>query len=98
MISMTFNCKIKLINLSLESFGSEHCQRAVGLLVCQSYFPLCDQCRSGQLYVASSEQCERIHVGKCGEEWMSAKQYGFPLPNCTGLAAEVTSKRRKYQI
>ena len=98
MIGLTFDYKIKLINLSLETFGSEHCQRAVGLLVCQSYFPLCDECQSGELYVASGEQCERIHIAKCGEEWTTAKQYGFPLPNCTGLAAEFSSKSRKYLI
>ena len=73
------------------SFGSDHCQRAAGLLVCQYYFPLCD-CKSGQAYVASREECERISMVECEVEWTSARQYGIPLPNCTGLPTEISSE------
>ena len=82
------NCWIHLF--LIESFGSEYCQRAAGLFVCQSYFPLCD-CRSGYLYLASKEECERLSMVECEEEWISVRQYGIPLPNCTDLPEEVTS-------
>ena len=75
-----------------ESLGSDNCKRAASLLVCQSMFPLCD-CKSGRSYLASREECERISLVECEEEWTSAKQYGIPLPNCTDLPGEVTSKR-----
>ena len=74
------------------SFGSDYCQRAAGLLVCQSYFPLCDECQSGNAYLASREQCEKISTVDCVEEWTSAGEYGIPLPNCTDLPEEVLSK------
>ena len=74
------------------SFGSDHCQRAAGLLVCQSYFPLCDECQSGNSYLASREECERISMVECEEEWTSASQYGIPLPNCTDLPEELTGE------
>ena len=74
------------------SFGSDHCQRAAGFLVCQSYFPLCDECQSGNAYLASREECERISMVECKEEWTSAREYGIPLPNCTDLPEQVTSK------
>ena len=77
------------------SFGSEYCQRAAGLLVCQSYFPLCD-CESGHLYLASRQECERISMVECKEEWTSAKQYGIPLPNCTDLPDGVTGKKPDF--
>ena len=91
---------LKLINkcildscIHAESFGSDHCQRAAGLLVCQSYFPLCDACQSGHSYLASREECERISMVECEEEWTSAREYGIPLPNCTDLPDQVTSER-----
>ena len=71
--------------------GSDHCQRAASLLVCQSSFPLCD-CESGRSYLASREECERISMVECEEEWTSAGEYGIPLPNCTDLPGEVTSE------
>ena len=76
---------------SLESFGSDYCQKAAGLLICQSYFPLCD-CKSGYLYSGAREECERISMVECEEEWMLARQYGIPLPNCTNLPEEDTSE------
>ena len=77
----------------LGSFGSDHCQRAGGMLLCQSYFPLCD-CESGHSYMASREECERISMVECEEEWTNARQYGIPLPNCTDLPEEVTSENQ----
>ena len=65
------------------------------MLVCQSSFPLCD-CKSGQSYLASREECERISMVECEEEWTSARQYGIPLPNCTDLPEEVTGKKLKF--
>ena len=76
---------------SLGSFGSEYCQRAASLVACQSYFPRCD-CNNGYLYLASREECERISMTECDEEWTSARQYGIHLPNCTELQEEVTSE------
>ena len=35
------------------SLGSDECQRAAGMLVCLSSFPLCDECQSGHSYLAS---------------------------------------------
>ena len=29
---------------------------------------------------------------ECEEEWESAREYGIPLPNCTDLPEQVTSK------
>ena len=81
----------------LESFGSNYCQRTASLLVCQSYFPLCD-CKSGYLYLASREECERLSMNECEEEWTSARQYGIPLPNCTELPQEITSEDQDYNI
>ena len=74
------------------SFGSDHCQREAGLLICQSYFPLCDECQSGNAYLASWEKCETISTMECEEEWESAREYGIPLPNCTDLPEQVASK------
>ena len=70
-------------------FGSDHCQRAAGMLACQSYFPLCDECQSGHSYLASREDCERVSAVECEEEWTIARQYGIPLPNCTELPEEL---------
>ena len=70
------------------SFGSDHCQRAAGLFVCQSYFSLCDQCQLGRSYLASREECERLKTAECQEEWIGARQYGISLPNCTDLPSE----------
>ena len=86
---------IKILKpIPIGSFGSDHCQRAASLLVCQSYFPLCN-CESGRSYWASREECERISMVECEEEWTSARQYGIPLPNCTDLPQEVTSESDK---
>ena len=74
------------------NFGSDHCQRAAGFLVCQSYFPLCDECQSGNVYLASRQDCERISMVECEEEWESAKEYRIPLPNCTDLPEQVMGK------
>ena len=76
------------------SFGSDHCQKAAGLLICQNHFPLCD-CKSGQTYLASREECETISTVECEVEWTSARQYGIPLPNCSELPTEVTSETHK---
>ena len=84
------------MKLCLESFGSDHCQRVAGLLACQSYFPLCDECQSGNSYLASREDCERISMVECEEEWTSVRQYGIPLPNCSDLPEEVKSKHSKW--
>ena len=65
--------------------GSDYCQRAAGMFVCQSYFPLCDECQNGQSYLASREECERVSIVECEKEWTMARQYGIPLPNCTHL-------------
>ena len=70
------------------AFGSDHCQRAAGFLVCQSNFPLCDECQSGHSYLASKEECERVSMVECEEEWTSAREYGIRLPNCTDLPVE----------
>ena len=83
------------LTLFSGSMGSEHCQRAAGLLVCQISFPLCD-CGSGHSYLASREECERISMVECEDEWTSARQYGIPLPNCTDLPDEVTSENNIY--
>ena len=69
--------------------GSDHCQRAAGMLVCQSYFPLCDKCQSGHSFLVSREECERISIVECEEEWTIARQYGIPLPNCTDLPEQL---------
>ena len=86
-------CVLRLFQLHdvLGNFGSDYCQRAASLLVCQSYYPLCD-CESGHSYFASREQCERISMEECKKEWTNAKQYNIPLPNCTDLLEEVTSE------
>ena len=70
------------------SFGSDYCQRAAGLFVCQSNFPVCDQCQHGRSYLASREECERLSMAECHEEWTGATQYGISLPNCTDLPSE----------
>ena len=31
-------------------------------------------------------------MNECEEEWISARQYGIPLPNCTDLPEEITSE------
>ena len=82
---------VELLHFFLENSGSESCQRAAGLLVCQSSFPLCS-CKNGYSYFASREECEKISVVECDEEWANARQYGIILPNCTELPEEVTSK------
>ena len=74
------------------SFGSDHCQRTAALLVCQSYFPLCDQCQSGNAYLASRQKCEITSMVECEEEWTSAVEYGILLPNCSDLPNQVTSE------
>ena len=71
------------------SFGSDYCQRAAGLFVCQSYFPICDECQCGRSYLASREECEKLSMAECEEEWTNAKQYGISLPNCTDLPEEL---------
>ena len=69
--------------------GSDRCQREAGMLACQSYFPLCDECQSGHSYLASREECERVSIMECEEEWTIARQYGIPLPNCTDLSEQL---------
>ena len=81
------------LSACLESFGSDYCQRAAGLLVCKNYFPLCDECHSGQSYMASREECERISMVECEEDWATARQYGISLPNCTDVPEEVKSEK-----
>lgn len=61
------------------------------MLVCQSYYPLCD-CESGRSYFASREQCERISMAECENEWTNATQYKIPLPKCTDLLEEAASE------
>ena len=77
------------------SFGSDHCQRAAGLFVCQSYFPICNECHHGRSYLASREECERLSMAECEEEWESARQHGIYLPNCTDLPEEVIGEDSK---
>ena len=93
----TCNCSnyamIILINSFPDSFGSDYCQSVAGLLVCQSTFPLCD-CATGHSYLASREECEKISMVECEEEWTIAKQYGIPLPTCTDLPEEVKSENK----
>ena len=94
------NWLLKLLVLLHEftnvgSFGSDHCQRAAGLLVCQIYFPLCDECQSGNSYLASRKECERLSMDECEKEWTSARQYGIPLPNCTDLPGELLGDNGK---
>ena len=36
-------------------------------------------------------------MNECEEEWMSARQYGILLPNCTDLPEEVTSEDQDYK-
>ena len=71
------------------SLGSDDCQRAAGMLVCLSSFPLCDECQSGHSYMSSRGECERISMVECKEEWTSAREYGISLPNCTDLPEEL---------
>ena len=89
----TLSCHILVFEMIyfLEKYGSDHCQREAGFFICQSSFPLCN-CKSGQTYLASREDCERISIIECEEEWTSAKEYGIPLPNCTGLPEGMKSK------
>ena len=74
-----------------ESEGTEYCQKAASFFVCQSSFPICD-CENGRAYMASRQECERISMVECEEEWTSAREYGISLPNCTDLPDQVTSK------
>ena len=84
---------LEMIRFS-ETFGSDHCQRAAGFLVCQSWFPLCN-CESGQSLTASREECETISMVECKEEWTTAKEYSIPLPNCTDLPEEAPSENHE---
>ena len=78
--------------------GSDHCQRAAGMLVCQSYFPLCDECQSGHSYLASREECETVTIVECEREWTMARQYGIPLPNCTNLAEQLIGEKHSDAV
>ena len=81
----------RYVYILAESAGTERCKKAASFLVCQSSFPLCD-CESGQSYSASREECERISMVECEEEWTSAREYGIQLPNCTDLPLEARSE------
>ena len=76
--------------------GSDHCQRAAGMLACQSSFPLCDKCQSGHSYLASREDCERVSIVECEKEWTMARQYGIPLPNCTDLPEQLIGDHENH--
>ena len=78
--------------------GSDHCQRAAGMLVCQSYFPFCDKCQRGHSYLASREDCERVSIVECEEEWAMARQYGIPLPNCTDLPEQLIGENYRDMV
>ena len=77
--------------LYIETVDSDYCQRAASLLICQSSFPLCD-CERGHSYFASRNECKRLSMDECQEEWTSAGEYGIPLPNCTDLPEEITTE------
>ena len=79
-----------------ESFGSDHCKRAAGLFICQSYFPICDECQHDSSYLVSREECERLSMAECEEEWESARQYGISLPNCADLPDELIGQDGRY--
>ena len=85
------NSWINCFSLYAERIGSNHCQRVAGLLVCQSYFPLCDACQSGNSYLASREECERVSMG-------SVKRSG-PLPESMGSHCQTALNcRRKLLV
>ena len=79
-------------------FGSDHCQRVAGMLVCQCYFPLCDECLSGHSFLASREECETVSIMECEKEWTMARQYGISLPNCSNLPKQLIGENHSDAV
>ena len=71
-------------------------EQQAGFFVCQSNFPICDECQHGRSYLASREECERLSMAECEEEWTSARQYGISLPSCTDLPEELIGEDSRY--
>ena len=96
-LALSLHTVMICLKLYSESSESEYCQQASAFLVCQSSFPLCD-CQSGHTYLASREECEKISMVECEEEWTSASQYGIPLPNCTELSGHSVTKKGGFTV